>query len=267
MQRAREEELVHYPVTRFDVGKKCFVDDVKQTSIECALDIHVNGKYHSTSLCSPGWHEDLVAGILAQCGLIAGKEDILSMEIDEESLRADVAVVDEQSAYVAQKGRHLTHEIAEEILSADPPLFASGGKDLRIHGTKLLAVADHLLAELAATHEVTNGVHSGVLYDPAADEIVAFREDIGRHNVFDKLYGYAILNDISVEDKMIVFSGRCSTEMMMKLGRMGIPAVAAKSVPTTLSIRFAKKFGITLCARMRPGSFCVYTHPFRVVAD
>lgn len=265
MQKPREEEFIHYPVVRFDAERKCFVDDVKQTSMECALDIYVNGKYHSTSLCSPGWHEDLVVGIMAQCGRIAKKEDILSITVDEEALRADVTVVDGQSAYVMQKGRHLTHEVAEEILSADPPLFASGGRDLRIYGSKLLAVADHLLAVLAATHEVTNGVHSGVLYDPTADEIMVFREDIGRHNVFDKLYGYAILNDISVDDKMIVFSGRCSTEMMMKLGRMGIPAVAAKSVPTTLSIQFAEKFGITLCARMRPGSFCVYTHAFRVV--
>ncbi|BEU86779.1 formate dehydrogenase accessory sulfurtransferase FdhD [Selenomonas sp. TAMA-11512] len=267
MQDPREEEIVSCPVIRFNAADRRFVPDIRQTSVECALDICVNGKYHSTSLCSPGRYEDLVAGILAQCGLVAAKKDILSMKIDEEKHRADVIVVDGQSAYVTQKGRHLTHEIVEELLHAEPPLFASEGRDLRIRGTKLLAVVDHLLSELAVTHEVTNGVHSGILYDPTKDEILTFCEDIGRHNVFDKLYGWAILNDISVADKMIVFSGRCSTEMMMKLGRMGIPAVAAKSVPTTLSIRFAEKFGITLCARMRPGSVCVYTHPFRVVAD
>ena len=52
---------------------------------------------------------------------------------------------------------------------------------------------------------------------------------------------------------------------MLKLGRMGIGAVAAKSVPTTLSLRLAKKLGITLVARMRPGSFCIYTNPERIV--
>ena len=66
-------------------------------------------------------------------------------------------------------------------------------------------------------------------------------------------------------DKIIIFSGRCSSEMMLKLGRMGIGAVAAKSVPTTLSLRLAKKLGITLVARMRPGSFCIYTNPERIV--
>ena len=52
--------------------------------------------------------------------------------------------------------------------------------------------------------------------------------------------------------------------MMLKLGRMGIGAVAAKSVPTTLSLSLAKKLGITLCARMSPGSFCVYANPERI---
>ena len=92
-----------------------------------------------------------------------------------------------------------------------------------------------------------------------------FREDIGRHNVFDKLYGWSLRNHVDITDKIIIFSGRCSSEMMMKLGRMGISTVAAKSVPTTLSLALAKKLGITLVARMAPGSFCVYTNPERIV--
>ena len=123
--------------------------------------------------------------------------------------------------------------------------------------------ADRLLSELAATHDKTNGVHSGVIFDGA--NILVFREDIGRHNVFDKLYGWALRNEVDITDKIIAFSGRCSSEMMMKLGRMGISSVAAKSVPTTLSIDIAKKLGITLVARMAPGSFCIYTNPERIV--
>ena len=101
--------------------------------------------------------------------------------------------------------------------------------------------------------------------DQQAEKILVFREDIGRHNVFDKLYGWSLRNHVAITDKIIIFSGRGSAEMMMKLGRMGISTVAAKSVPTTLSLALAKKLGITLVARMAPGSFCVYTNPERIV--
>lgn len=104
-----------------------------------------------------------------------------------------------------------------------------------------------------------------MIFDQKRKEILVFREDIGRYNVFDKLYGWALRNGVDITDKIIVFSGRCSSEMMLKLGRMGIGAVAAKSVPTTLSLKLAEKLGITLVARMAPGSFCIYTNPQRIV--
>ncbi|MBF1688959.1 MAG: formate dehydrogenase accessory sulfurtransferase FdhD, partial [Selenomonas sp.] len=72
-------------------------------------------------------------------------------------------------------------------------------------------------------------------------------------------------NHVEISDKIIIFSGRCSSEMMLKLGRMGISTVAAKSVPTTLSLNIARKLGITLCARMAPGSFCIYANPERII--
>ena len=81
---------------------------------------------------------------------------------------------------------------------------------------------------------------------------------------FSSFYHSGIIH-IDITDKIIIFSGRCSSEMMMKLGRMGISTVAAKSVPTTLSLALAKKLGITLVARMAPGSFCVYTNPQRII--
>ena len=71
---------------------------------------------------------------------------------------------------------------------------------------------------------------------------------------------------MSLADKVIVFSGRCSTEMMLKLWRMGCKMVLAKSVPTTLSLELADKLGITLMARLTHEGFSVYTHPERVVS-
>ena len=135
--------------------------------------------------------------------------------------------------------------------------------DVKFSAKNILACMDKLLQELSTTHAKTNGVHSGALFD--GQKILIFREDIGRHNVFDKIFGAAIRQNIFLGDKMIIFSGRCSSEMILKICRMKIPVVVAKSVPTTYSINLAKKFGITLIGRMSADSFCIYTNHERIV--
>ncbi len=265
--QARENELVDYPVVRYVAAEDAFEPQHKYTSMECYLDIVLNGQSLTTAFCSPGDHADLVVGILAQMGKIRTFADVTRLDIDEEALRATVETTPEAQVFAAQAATDPRYYRARQILDCDPEQIFERPRDVRFVARDILATADHLLAELAATHEKTNGVHSGVLYDQRARQILVFREDIGRHNVFDKLYGWSLRHGVDITDKIIVFSGRCSSEMMLKLGRMGIAAVAAKSVPTTLSLALAEKLGITLCARMAPGSFCVYTHPERIVLD
>ena len=265
MQEPRNNELVDFPVIRYVADKNAFEKHHKYTSIECYLDIYLNGKRFTTSFCSPGDHADLVTGILAQMGQIRTNDDIISLEIDEDALEARVETTASAIEWAKKSASDPRYFRAREILDCDPAKIFERPRDVRFRADDILACADKLLAELAATHEKTNGVHSGIIYDQKARKILVFREDIGRHNVFDKLYGYALRHNIDITDKIIIFSGRCSSEMMMKLGRMGISSVAAKSVPTTLSLKIAQKLGITLVARMRPGSFCIYTNPERIV--
>ena len=221
--------------------------------MECYLDIDLNGKRFTTSFCSPGDHIDLVIGILAQMGQIRTYDDIVRLDIDEENLQATVVTTADAQAWASHNATDPRYFRAREILDCEPEKIFERPRDVRFKASDILACADKLLAELAATHEKTNGVHSGIIWDQQAEKILVFREDIGRHNVFDKLYGWSLRNHVDITDKIIIFSGRCSSEMMMKLGRMGISTVAAKSVPTTLSLALAKKLGITLVARMAPG--------------
>jgi len=263
--QARDEELITYPVRRYVAGKGAFEDAQKFTSKEVYLDITLNGTFLTTAFCSPGDHKDLVVGILAQMGRIRTVDDITRLAIDEETLKADVETTAEAQAFAAEAANNPRYYHARQILDCEPEKIFERPRDVRFMAQNILDTADYLLGTLAATHEKTNGVHSGVVYDQQRRKILVFREDIGRHNVFDKLYGWCLRRHVDITDKIIVFSGRCSSEMMLKLGRMGIAAVAAKSVPTTLSLALAEKLGITLCARMAPGSFCVYTHPERIV--
>ncbi|SDP41979.1 formate dehydrogenase accessory sulfurtransferase FdhD [Selenomonas ruminantium] len=256
----RREEYEIMAVRRFVAGKACWVEDTKATSIEQVLKVELNGVPVAEALCSPGDRLDLAVGMLAQRGLLQRRADIARWGIFHGTARLETtALAQARAAHRQVEPRYysLSHLQAwpGAVLRADKTCVEAG---------RALQVANKLLGELAATHERTNGVHSGVLYDPAADRILVFREDIGRHNVFDKLYGWAIRHEVDMASKMIVFSGRCSTEMMLKLWRMGCRMVLAKSVPTTLSLELADKLGITLMARLTRDGFSVYTHPERV---
>ena len=235
-----QPEFVTTNVIRYDAAKNIFVPDTKFTSVEQCLELRLNGQHFRKIFCSPNCLDDLAIGMLAQAEKISSIDDVIRLDIDAENFLIDV-----ETAPV-------------EKVSACDELH-----DVRFTAKNILACADKLLGELSTTHAKTNGVHSGLLFD--GEKILLVREDIGRHNVFDKIHGAAIRQRINLRDKVLIFSGRCSSEMMLKLWRMKIPVVAAKSVPTTYSIELAKKLGITLAARMAAGSFCIYTNPKRIV--
>lgn len=256
----RWEECEEMAVHRFAAGKKCWLEDTRVTSIEQLLKVELNGEPVAEALCSPGNQLDLAVGMLAQRGLLQNRRDLVRGVVRQGLARLETtALCQARAAHRQAQPRY--YELGRLRAWQGPQTAVSG---LKVQAEKALQTANKLLGELAATHQRTNGVHSGVIYDPAADRILVFREDIGRHNVFDKLYGWAIRHEVPLEGKLIVFSGRCSTEMMLKLWRMGCPMVLAKSVPTTLSRELAEKLGITLMARLTPDGFSVYSHPERV---
>lgn len=234
-------EFVTTNVTRYDAAKNVFVPDTKFTSVENCFELRLNGKPFRKVFCSPNCLDDLAIGILAQAEKNFSIDDVTRLDVDAENFLIDVEIKPAEKVSV------------DEL------------QNVRFTAKNILACADKLLGELSTTHAKTNGVHSGLLFD--GEKILLVREDIGRHNVFDKIHGAAIRERINLRDKVLIFSGRCSSEMMLKLRRMKIPVVAAKSVPTTYSIELANKLGITLAARMAAGSFCIYTNPQRIVLE
>ena len=238
-----QTEFVTTNVTRYDSAKNIFVPDTKFTSVENCFELRLNGQHFRKVFCSPNCLDDLAIGMLAQTEKIFSIDDVIRLDVDAENFLIDVETAPVEKVSVSDE----LHD------------------DLRFSAKNILACADKLLGELSTTHAKTNGVHSGLLFD--GEKILFVREDIGRHNVFDKIHGAAIRERLNLRDKVLIFSGRCSSEMMLKLWRMKIPVVAAKSVPTTYSIELAKKLGITLAARMAAGSFCIYTNPKRIVLE
>lgn len=105
-------------------------------------------------------------------------------------------------------------------------------------------------------------MHSAALCE--GGKIIVFFEDIGRHNAIDKIFGCCLLDDLPTKDRIIVTSGRVSSEILQKIAKRGIPIVVSISAPTDLGVKIAEKLGITLIGLVRGGKMNVYCHESRV---
>jgi FdhD protein len=120
------------------------------------------------------------------------------------------------------------------------------------------------LREEQGLFEETGGLHAAALFD-VAGELLAIREDVGRHNATDKLVGWALLEGrLPLRDHIVMVSGRTSYEILQKCVAAGAPIVCAVSAPSSLAVDVARTFGVTLVGFLRGSRFNVYSSPGRV---
>ncbi|MGE5173223.1 MAG: formate dehydrogenase accessory sulfurtransferase FdhD, partial [Betaproteobacteria bacterium] len=108
----------------------------------------------------------------------------------------------------------------------------------------------------------TGGVHSAALSDGKG--ILFFSEDIGRHNAVDKIIGKAFLKSVSVENKILITSGRITSEIMTKAGRNRFPILISRAAPSCMAVSYAEDLGITLVGFARGDRMNIYTWPKRI---
>jgi FdhD protein len=123
------------------------------------------------------------------------------------------------------------------------------------------------LREAQGLFDATGGLHAAALFDKNG-ELLALREDVGRHNATDKLVGWALLEGrLPLSDHIVMVSGRSSFEILQKCLTAGVPIVCAISAPSSLAVDVAKGFGMTLVGFLREGRFNVYAGSDRILSE
>lgn len=138
--------------------------------------------------------------------------------------------------------------------------------DVRVEAD-LIASLDDRLRERQELFARTGGLHAAALFD-LGGELLAIREDVGRHNALDKLAGWALLEGrLPLTEHVVMLSGRASYELLQKSVVAGVPVVCAVSAPSSLAVDVAREFGTTLIGFLRGDGFNVYAGVDRLVRD
>lgn len=260
---AADKEQQEFSILQYRQGQIHQVTDV--VAAEYDLAIQVNGKDFITLLCTPRSLENLVVGFLFSEGVIQSRDELESLSVDVERKQAQVTLENKDAFILAGDQLFAQKTVTTACGKGRSMLYLADFNDLadRIDGNFKFQAA-HILELMAQFNRQsqlfldTGGVHSCALSDGSG--ILVFEEDIGRHNALDKILGYAMLQDISLHDKMVLTSGRISSEIVGKVARRGIPAIVSRSAPTSAAIEQAQALGMTLVGFARGGKFNVYTH-------
>jgi len=213
-------------------------DAVQQESV---LHIDLNGQPVMSIVCSKGDLTDLVIGRLYTDGMISAAADITRLSVDGDSLRAEVRTG------AAHQGDQTRRESRAERI--EPIVWTPEW---------ILRMAE-VFAEDKTSHARTHGMHSAYLAIP--DAVLCMREDIGRHNAFDKVVGWALSHDVDLSHCMLFTSGRVPTDMVTKALHARIPLLVSKAVATDKAVEIAQRSGLALICNASPDAFDVMTAP------
>ncbi len=238
-------------------------DDV---AVEYPLTLYLNGEEWITLLCSPDSLEYLICGFLKSEGLIRKKEEIDGLTVDREKGHGWITLNALNPLTLQLHGKRTqTSGCAKGItfyqaLDAITLIPNTGSMTVKFSDlTALMAVFNGA----SPVFKATGGVHSCAVCSSA--ELLLLQEDIGRHNALDKLVGEALMTGISLKDKILLTSGRISSEILLKAARAELPIVVSRSAPTDLAVREAEKLGITLIGFLRGNRCNVYAGQQRIL--
>ncbi len=247
-------EVVEIAVDRIDGATRTAVRD--HVVAEAPLQVRARGVPVATIMRTPGHDLELVRGLLHAEGM----PRVAIAQVDRDAVDAEL----DASGFA---GRGLLSSAACGVCGR----VAIADLEARAREVAAdTAIAATILAGLSATlraaqsvFSATGGLHAAGLFT-VTGELVASREDVGRHNAVDKLVGWALDAGIDPARHALFLSGRLGYELVQKAISYGVPIVAAVSAPSSLAVELAERFNVALVGFVRGDRANVYAHGWRI---
>ena len=232
-----------------------------ETIVETPVSLTVNGNVWLTFMCTPVHLEELAVGFLYNEGIIESMDEVENVHLCEHGDNVDVWLnhpAEQPSNWRRTSG--CTGGVTAVDLLAKPNVSLSGNR-LKVQPE---AIGDlvGMLFESQSLYRDTGGVHTSALSD--GEKVILSAEDIGRHNTLDKIAGLCLMKNNYPEKRILITTGRISSEMLQKAARMDVPILISRTSPSSLSIEMAERYGITLVGYARKHRFNVYSNPQRI---
>jgi len=251
------QKSIHYEQYEFQKWKSFDAE----TIVETPVSLTVNNEVWLTFMCTPTDLQALALGFLFNEGVISGMDEVADVRLCEHGDNVDVWL--KRAAQQPASWRR-TSGCAGGVTAVDllaRPEVSFSGDQPKVPPEAIGRLVDRLF-EAQSLYRETGGVHTSALSD--GKQIILSAEDIGRHNTLDKIAGLCLLKNTWPETRILITTGRISSEMLQKAARMGAPILISRTSPSSLSIEMAERYGITLIGYARRQRFNVYTHKARV---
>lgn len=241
-----------------------FIDTEDIIINENPLTLFINGYQFLTLMILKENLEELVTGFLASEGIISSRKDIKSISFKQDQTVA-VIEIDSEFSPINYKKRTLTSGCGggSTFINLKDCAAAQSIESSQQHQAEIFTALMLELQENTKYFQETGGTHTAAL--AFSQKIIYQIEDIGRHNALDKVIGRALMENIELKDKIMLTSGRISSEMLVKVLKQGIPFLVSRSAPTDAAVRIARDRNITLIAFCRGKRFNIYSGEERVL--
>jgi FdhD protein len=268
-------------VTSVQGGRRTTRTDALATEEPLEIRLQAGGVRRTVAVTmrTPGADFELAAGFLFTEGVIRGPADLHSItycvdrDLDEEQ-RYNVVVARlraETLPALATLDRHFLTSSACGVCgkASLDALHTRGCTPLdpttATVSAEVLAGLGETLRRAQGLFQATGGLHAAGLFDVGGN-LLAVREDVGRHNALDKLIGWAALQGhLPLHERIVLVSGRSSFELAQKCLAAGVPILCSVSAPSSLAVSLAEQFGLTLVGFLRGDRFNVYAGEQRLV--
>jgi FdhD protein len=234
---------------------------------ETPVAISFLGIGYAVMMATPADLEDFGVGFACAERLITSADQVtdISMKPEPPGILLNLELVRECEDSLLRRVRHRVGESScgicgiENMAQALRPLPRVGAPAASISRSTLFASLETLRDHQPLNAE-TGAVHAAALFD-SAGALVAVREDVGRHNAFDKLIGHGLRTGIDRSNGFALLTARCSYELVEKAALAGIPLLVTISAPTSLAVARAREAGLTLVALARSDAMLVVSDP------